>query len=118
MSGWGGKGEAAFRRHLAVYLVFALFFFCLNLLTSPGDWWFYWPVFFWGFALVFQAIATFGSDAPVKVVEQLRSMIPGSGRPPARPAPGGPRVEVAAAPAAPPATAEEAEARVARLWRT
>ena len=44
--GGRGRGEAAFRKHLSVYLVFAVFFFALNLLTSPGECWFYWPVFF------------------------------------------------------------------------
>ncbi|MGH2613801.1 MAG: 2TM domain-containing protein, partial [Thermomicrobiales bacterium] len=71
------KGEAAFRGHLAVYLCVGLFLLTLNLLTSPGELWFYWPLFFWGWALVFQAVATYGADAPTRVLDVLRSMVPG-----------------------------------------
>lgn len=70
------KGEARFRGHLTVYLVTGLFLFTLNLLTSPRELWFYWPLFFWGWALVFQAIATFGAEAPTRVLAVLRSMLP------------------------------------------
>jgi hypothetical protein len=62
-----------------IYLVTGLFLLSLNVLTSPGEWWFYWPMFFWGWALVFQAVATFGTDAPACVVEAFRSIVPGSG---------------------------------------
>lgn len=71
------KREAAFRGHLIVYLVTGLFLFSLNLLISPGELWFYWPLFFWGWALVFQAVATYGADAPTRVLAQLRSIVPG-----------------------------------------
>lgn len=70
------RGEAAFRGHLTVYLVTGLFLLTLNLLTSPGDLWFYWPLFFWGWCLVFQAVATYGADAPVRAMAVLRSIIP------------------------------------------
>ncbi len=62
------KGEAAYRSHLMVYLVTGCFLLTLNLLTSPGDLWFYWPLFFWGWALVFQAVATFGAQAPATLI--------------------------------------------------
>lgn len=76
------RREQAFRTHLTVYLVFAFFFFSLNLLTSSGDWWFYWPLFFWGWALVFHAVGVFGADAPARVIDALRSLVPGfSGTP-------------------------------------
>ena len=72
-----GKGDAAFRGHLTVYLVTGLFLFTLNLLTSPTRLWFYWPLFFWGWALVFQAVATYGAEAPGQFLAALRSIIPG-----------------------------------------
>lgn len=71
------KGEAAFRGHLMVYLVTGCFLLTLNLLTSPGDLWFYWPLFFWGWALIFQAVATFGAQAPARTLEALRAIVPG-----------------------------------------
>lgn len=70
------KKESAFRGHLTVYIVTGLFLLTLNLLTSPGELWFYWPLFFWGWALVFQAVATYGADAPMRVVAELRSIVP------------------------------------------
>jgi hypothetical protein len=71
------KGEAAYRGHLMVFLVTGCFLLTLNLLTSPGDLWFYWPLFFWGWALVFQAVATFGAQAPARTMEALRAIVPG-----------------------------------------
>lgn len=71
------KGEAAFRGHLTVYLVTGLFLLTLNLLTSPGDWWFYWPLFFWGWALVFQAVSTYGAEAPWRALAVVKSLVPG-----------------------------------------
>lgn len=71
-----GKGETAFRGHLTVYLCVGLFLLTLNLLTSPGELWFYWPLFFWGWGLVFQAVATYGASAPTRVMADLRAIIP------------------------------------------
>lgn len=70
------RAEAAFRKHLVIYLVTGLFLLTLNLLTGPGELWFYWPLFFWGWALVFQAVFTYGTEAPWRVVALLRSIIP------------------------------------------
>lgn len=111
-------GEAAFRKHLATYLAFALFFFALDVITGLGDWWFFWPVFFWGWAVVFQAVALYGTDAPARVGETIRSMVPGAApgpRPVPTPPPNAGRQAVSVAPGVTPA---EAEARVAQLWRT
>ena len=71
------RGEVAFRSHLTIYLVTGLFLLSLNLLTSPGELWFYWPLFFWGWALIFQAVATYGTDAPARVVAAFRSIVAG-----------------------------------------
>jgi hypothetical protein len=71
------RGEAAFRSHLTIYLVTGLFLFTLNLLTSPGELWFYWPLFFWGWALVFQAVFTYGAEAPWRALAVVRSIVPG-----------------------------------------
>ncbi|MBW3634428.1 MAG: 2TM domain-containing protein [Chloroflexi bacterium] len=73
------RGEAAFRTHLTTYLVVGLFLLTLNLLTSPGELWFYWPLFFWGWALVFQAVATYGAEAPWQALAVVRSIVPGLG---------------------------------------
>ena len=72
------KGEGAFRAHLAVFIVTGLFLLTLNLLTSPADLWFYWPLFFWGWAVVIHALVTFGSEAPSRAAEALSSLVPGN----------------------------------------
>ena len=76
IKGRTSKKEEAFRTHLAVYLCVGLFLLTLNILTSPFDLWFYWPLFFWGWCLVFHALATYGADAPSRVPEVLRSLVP------------------------------------------
>ena len=72
-------GEAAFRSHLTIYIVVGLFLLTLNLLTSPGELWFYWPLFFWGWALVFHAVGTYGAEAPWRALAAVRSIVPGLG---------------------------------------
>ncbi len=71
------KKASGFRTHLAVYLGVGLFLFTLNLLTSPFHLWFYWPMFFWGWALVIHAFVTYGTDAPSRALNDLRSLVPG-----------------------------------------
>src|SRR5687768_11916239 len=72
------KKDAAFRSHLLIYVVTGIFLVTLNVLTSFGEWWFYWPLFFWGWAVVLQAVMTYGTDAPARVLDTLRSFVPGS----------------------------------------
>ena len=49
-----------FYKHLTSYLVMGAFFFLLNLFTSPGDWWFYFPMMGWGIGLAFHFLGVFG----------------------------------------------------------
>ena len=49
-----------FYAHLGTYIVMSLFFFILNLVTSNGHWWFYWPMLGWGLAIALRAIKVFG----------------------------------------------------------
>jgi hypothetical protein len=72
------RKDAAVRTHLMVFLVTSLFLLTINLLTGPDELWFYWPVFFWGWAVVIQAAATYGTDAPARVLGVLRSIVPGA----------------------------------------
>ena len=67
--------DASFRAHFGTYLLFSAFFFVLNLMTNPGDWWFYWPMFGWGIAVVLHAFATYGAEAPVRIVTLLHDWL-------------------------------------------
>ena len=50
-----------FRRHLGVYLTMSAFFFILNAITSPGHWWFYWPMLGWGLGVALQGVNVYHS---------------------------------------------------------
>jgi hypothetical protein len=107
------RKDAAFRTHLIAYLVTGLFLLTLNLLTSPTSLWFYWPLFFWGWAIVIHAITAFGADAPARMVATARSLVPGSGAPPPSPVRSAPSAH--GRPSA--GSVERVEERVKRLWR-
>lgn len=113
--------DTAFENHLRGWLGFALFFLVLNAVTSFGEWWFYWPVMMWGIFLLVHAFGTYGPYAPVAIVNTIRNWFATSKSqvPPlvnARPATPAPAGSTPAA-GATRYTAEEAEARIARLWR-
>jgi len=122
----GHSREVAFRLHLTVYLVFALFVFSLYFLMAIVIPLFFNLLFFWGWAVVIHAFVAFRGDAPAQVAAIFRDLIPwaGSRRSRRGPAPvpaaghgsgggGGPARESVAATV----SVEEAEARIARLWR-
>ena len=46
--------------HLATYLLVNAGLLVINLLTSPGYYWFVWPLFGWGIGIVAHAVGTFG----------------------------------------------------------
>lgn len=49
-----------FYEHLTTYLIMSIFFMLLNLFTSPGRWWFIFPVLGWGIGIASHYIKTFG----------------------------------------------------------
>jgi uncharacterized membrane protein len=49
-----------FYQHFSVYLVVNAALVALNLLTSPGYFWFVWPLFGWGIGVAFHALSVFG----------------------------------------------------------
>lgn len=59
------------------YVIVNALLIAINLVTSPGNLWFYWVSIFWGFGLVVQAASIyskfhfFGKDWEDKKVEQL-----------------------------------------------
>lgn len=54
------QAKKRFYKHLGTYLVMGVFFFVLNFLTSPGAWWFYWPMLGWGIGVAMQYVNVFG----------------------------------------------------------
>lgn len=112
------EGEAAFRTHLTLFLLAALSFLVLTLLGFYGVRGLLWPLFLWSWAVLFHAVSVFGRDASARVATLLREVMPGGA--PARPASDPRRPDAAPGQPGPTAAArrpDEAEARVARLWR-
>ncbi|MBL8602239.1 MAG: 2TM domain-containing protein [Myxococcales bacterium] len=53
---WRVKQQAALRKTAISMGAFGALFIVLNVLTSPGSWWFVWPLGAWAFALARQAL--------------------------------------------------------------
>ncbi|MEL6832490.1 MAG: 2TM domain-containing protein [Bacteroidota bacterium] len=54
------KEKKRFYSHLTTYLVMGGFFLTLNLITSPGAWWWYWPMLGWGIGIASHGMQVFG----------------------------------------------------------
>lgn len=48
-----------FYGNLIAYIVFNGFFLILNLLTSPNELWFFWPLIGWGVGVLFHGMRVF-----------------------------------------------------------
>jgi hypothetical protein len=63
--------------HLTVYVLVNLLLATINLLTSPGSLWFYWPLMGWGIGFVLHALIVFwpgrwlGPDWEEKKIAEL-----------------------------------------------
>ncbi len=66
-----------FYHHLMVYVIVNAFLVVLNLLTSPGYYWFKWPLLGWGIGLTIHGATTFfpsafwGSDWEERKIKEL-----------------------------------------------
>ncbi len=54
------KKKKKFYKHLTSFVSVNIFFLFLNLLTSPGELWFFYPMMGWGLGLIFHYVDTFG----------------------------------------------------------
>ncbi|MBE6506251.1 MAG: 2TM domain-containing protein [Methanobrevibacter sp.] len=51
--------KIGFYRHLYSFISVNIIFFVMNLVFSPGEWWFYWITALWGIGLIFHFLRTF-----------------------------------------------------------
>jgi hypothetical protein len=51
--------KISFFVHLTVYVVVNLLLLTIDLVTSPGQLWFYWPLLGWGIGLCFHGLSVF-----------------------------------------------------------
>jgi hypothetical protein len=49
-----------FYMHLGIYVLVNLSLFLRNILMSPDNLWFYWPLLGWGIAIAIHAFSVFG----------------------------------------------------------
>ena len=52
-----------FYSHLASFVAVNLFLFAINVASSPGSWWFVYPLFGWGIGLTIHAFNIFGTNS-------------------------------------------------------
>jgi hypothetical protein len=46
--------------HLGIYALVNSLLFLINIVTTPGVLWFYWPLFGWGLGVALHALIVFG----------------------------------------------------------
>jgi hypothetical protein len=67
------KELKGFYGNLTSYCIVIPFLFILNLWTSPGYFWFFWPMLGWGIGLASHAVSVFGvgKDWEEKKIKEL-----------------------------------------------
>tara|TARA_R110002072_G_scaffold4543_8_gene31666 strand:- start:2802 stop:3083 length:282 start_codon:yes stop_codon:yes gene_type:complete len=65
------KAKFGFYVHLVVYLVVIGILASINLLTNPGYFWFVWPAFGWGIALVLHAASAFLMSQKETIIDTI-----------------------------------------------
>jgi hypothetical protein len=53
------EAKLGFYKSLAAYLGVNLVLFLIDLFTSPGEWWFYWVLLFWGIGVFLHFLRVF-----------------------------------------------------------
>lgn len=51
--------KIAFYRHLFSFVAVNIMFIIMNVVFSPGEWWFYWITVFWGIGLLIHFLKVF-----------------------------------------------------------
>ena len=70
-------GLREFIIHLTVYVIVNSGLFLLDLFTSPGSFWFFWPLIGWGIGLAMHALSIFrtrswfGADWEEKKIQEI-----------------------------------------------
>lgn len=65
------KAKLDFMNHALVYGVVNAFLIVINLITSPGSLWFYWPLLGWGVALTIHGIKVFILPEDSEMLDRL-----------------------------------------------
>jgi lipopolysaccharide/colanic/teichoic acid biosynthesis glycosyltransferase len=65
------EARIGFYINLSVYVVVMTVLIIINLTTSPGYYWFKWPLMGWSIALFFQGMATFSGKRLREMKERM-----------------------------------------------
>lgn len=63
--------KLGFYMHLAVYIFVNGLLIVINLMTSPGTYWFLWPLFGWGIGLLFHGLGVLVFGDGTKIRERM-----------------------------------------------
>lgn len=72
--------KISFNKHLYGFIVGNLFLFIINVVFSPGSWWFYWITLLSGIALLFEFLKTFvfseklGDDRDAMIENEMEKL--------------------------------------------
>jgi hypothetical protein len=61
------EAKLGFYRHFAVYIGVNSLLFLINVFSSPGEWWFYWPLLGWGIGVFFHFMNVFVTGGLITV---------------------------------------------------
>lgn len=64
------KEKKEFYQHLISYLVMGVFFYILNMMTSSGSSWWYWPMMGWGIGIAMHYFQVFGIPGIGRIDEE------------------------------------------------
>ena len=65
------QAKYGFYVHLAVYIAVMVLLVVINLVTNSGNYWFIWPLFGWGIAIVIHALSTFVFSGESAIIERM-----------------------------------------------
>ena len=70
--------KISFYRHLYSFIGVNIVFIIMNIVFSPGEWWFYWITGLWGIGLIFHFLRVFvfpeKIDKDRMIEEEMRKM--------------------------------------------
>ncbi len=65
------KRKLDFYNHLLIYVIVNAMLFAINVISSPGDYWFFWPLLGWGVAVAIHAVKTFMMPPDSELLDRM-----------------------------------------------
>ena len=65
------EAKLGFTMHLSVFLAVSILLAVINISTSPGYYWFQWPLMGWGIGVFFHALGVFVFSGGASVKEKM-----------------------------------------------